>query len=125
MTKELILGLVADFSLFIGLIGIAVIIVGAMRGLYGYIFLHESNFHRVRLILGTHLVLGLDFLVGKDIIDTILLDTGEAFWEDLASLITVVIIRIVLTHFMLKEIHEIQEIEAKHEHIVGKHKKAK
>ncbi|NCP67067.1 DUF1622 domain-containing protein [bacterium] len=105
--NEIIFTLVEGLSLFIGSIGIGIIVIGAVKGLYHYIVTRdEHNFQHVRLVLGSHIILGLDFMVGKDIIDTILLDNGAEFWRDLAGLITVVSIRIILTHFMLKEVEQ-------------------
>ena len=105
--NEIIFTLVEGLSLFIGAIGISIIVIGAVKGLYHYaISRDEHNFQHVRLVLGSHIILGLDFMVGKDIIDTILLDSGSEFWRDLAGLITVVGIRIILTHFMLQEVNQ-------------------
>lgn len=107
--QELILRLVENLSMLIGVVGIGVILVGALKGLYYYLVTKdEHNFQHVRLVLGSHIILGLDFMVGKDIIDTMLLDSGAEFWRDLAGLITVVVIRIVLTHFMLQEIRDLK-----------------
>lgn len=101
-------------SLLIGATGISIIAIGAAKGLYHYVVTRdEHNFQHVRLVLASHTILGLDFLVGKDIIDTILLDSGSEFWRDLAGLITVVAIRIILTHFMLQEVRQIRINEAK------------
>lgn len=98
---------ISSFSLLIGVIGILIIVMGSLKGLYFYVLSRdEHNFQHVRLVLGSHIILGLDFMVGKDIIDTILLDSGNAFWQDIASLVTVVGIRIILTHFMLKEVKQ-------------------
>ncbi len=109
---EIIFTLVKGLSLFIGAIGIGIITIGSIKGLYHYVVTRdEHNFQHVRLVLGSHIILGLDFMVGKDIIDTILLDSGAEFWRDLAGLITVVAIRIILTHFMLKEVEQAQTNE--------------
>lgn len=110
--EEIIFAVVESLSLLIGAIGIAIIVIGCLKALYHYVVTREEhNFQHVRLVLGSHIILGLDFMVGKDIIDTVLLDSGEAFWQDLASLITVVTIRIILTHFMLKEVAEAEKEE--------------
>jgi len=105
--NEIIFTLVEGLSLFIGTIGIAIIAIGSIKALYHYVMTRdEHNFQHTRLVLSSHIILGLDFMVGKDIIDTVLLDRGAEFWQDLASLITVVGIRIILTHFMLKEVEQ-------------------
>jgi len=111
---QAIYAVVESLSLLIGAIGITIIAIGCLKGLYHYVITRdEHNFQHVRLVLGSHLILGLDFMVGKDIIDTILLDNGPEFWRDLAGLITVVAIRIILTHFMLKEVNQAKRSEAK------------
>lgn len=111
---QAIYAVVESLSLLIGAIGITIIAIGCLKGLYHYVITRdEHNFQHVRLVLGSHLILGLDFMVGKDIIDTILLDNGPEFWRDLAGLITVVAIRIILTHFMLKEVNQAKKAEAK------------
>ncbi len=112
--QEAIYTVVEALSLLIGAIGIGIIVIGAIKGLWHYVATRdEHNFQHTRLVLGSHIILGLDFMVGKDIIDTILLDNGPEFWRDLAGLITVVTIRIVLTHFMLKEVAEAEKEESK------------
>ena len=57
------------------------------------------------------MLLGLDFLVCKDLIDTLLLDSGAEFWRDLAGLSIIVCIRIVLSVLAQKEIHELERVK--------------
>ncbi len=113
--SEILFPFIEDLSLIIGMIGIFIIIIGAGKALYAFFMKPDTeDFQQVRLTLGAHVILGLDFLVGKDIIDTMLLDSGEwsQFWMDLTGLITVVTIRIVLNHFMLQEIQEIESFKS-------------
>lgn len=108
---EEILHIIRYVSFSIGLIGILVIIVGSVRGFYHYLLhLRQDNFAQIRYEVGSHIILGLDFLVGKDIIDTMLIDAHnpDKFWMDLAALVTVVTIRIILTYFIQKEIRELK-----------------
>lgn len=103
---------IENLSIMIGLVGILIIVMGAGKALYDFFTKPDTeDFQQVRLTLGAHVILGLDFLVGKDIIDTMLLNTNEwdQFWMELLSLIIVVVIRIVLNYFMLKEIQEIED----------------
>lgn len=104
--------LIGFISLLIGLFGIIVILIGAYKAIRRYI---ENpgceKFEGVRFLLARHLVVGLDFLVAKDVIDTFLLHTGDQFWHDLAALIVVVAVRIVLTHFMIKEMEDSSHVE--------------
>jgi uncharacterized membrane protein len=103
--------IIESVSFFIGLFGLGIILTGAVKAGRSYFSCPDGLFRRERKILAEYLILGLDFLVCKDVIDTLLLDTGARFWEDLAGLVTVVIVRIVLTHFMTKELHEIADEE--------------
>lgn len=107
---DILIAFVQSASFFIGLTGTTVIFIGSILGIYQYL-VPKYDIQSVRLTLGTHIILGLDFMVGKDIIDTMLLDGSDSeklFWMDLAGLFTVVIIRIVLTHFTSKELREIE-----------------
>lgn len=105
--------MIESVSFLIGLFGLVIILTGAVKAGRSYISCPDGLFRRERKILAEYLILGLDFLVCKDVIDTLLLDTGARFWEDLAGLVTVVIVRIVLTHFMTKELHDIVDEEKK------------
>lgn len=104
-------GLFALVATLLGVVGIAFIVIGACMGFWEYLTQGESQLSHIRVVLGSHLVLGLDFLVGKDIIDTLLVRGKETLFEDLAALITVVGIRIVLNHFLVRELAEIRREE--------------
>ena len=110
--QDLILEFIGNIAFTIGMVGVAIIIIGVLRGLYHYMqHLRENNFHCIRYEIGSHLILGLDFLVAKDILYTLLLDTNnfEKFWIDLTSLTTVIAIRIVLTVFLQKEMIDMNQ----------------
>lgn len=100
-----------SISFVIGLSGVIIICAGVIRALQFLVLHPKEAFPHCRLILGSHLVLGLDFFVGKDIIDTVLLPHGDIAYIDLATLIVVVTVRILMNHFLLKEIDEIKEEE--------------
>lgn len=105
--QEFAYEIIRHVSLTIGLIGMTIILIGSLRALGEYIRqCADKQHHDIRTTLGSHLVLGLDFLVGKDIIDTLLLlETNGVFWKSLAGLVTVVAVRIVLTHFLIRELN--------------------
>ena len=101
-----------DASLFIGTIigciGIFIIFIGSLRGLW--MFLRKSLFNDVllsdiRIELGHYLALGLEFLIGKDIIETL----AEPTWDHLGKLAVLVVLRIALTMFLAHEIKEVRE----------------
>ncbi len=110
--KTQLLSIIHEISFSIGLMGICIIMIGAARGIYHYLrSIRVQNFEKIRYEIGSHLILGLDFLVAKDVIDTLLINGNQdqRFWMDLVSLITVVFIRIILTYFIQKEIQNIRQ----------------
>ncbi len=101
--QAFIVEIIKNASFIIGLVGIFIILWGAIFGFWNFFKSAKSNFSASRLILSRHLVLGLDFLVAKDIISTFLME-GRETWIDLAQLLVVVGVRITLNHFLEKEI---------------------
>jgi uncharacterized membrane protein len=55
--------------------------------------------------MGQYLALGLEFLLGKDILESIINPT----WEGLGMLGSIVVIRTVITFFLERELKEIRE----------------
>ena len=104
---NILLLIIEYVSLFIWLIWVLIISIGAFKWFYEYLFNKHKHFREIRLTLWSHLILWLDFMVWKDIIDTLLLDKWIWFWEDLALLIVVVWVRIILTVMTQKEIDHI------------------
>ncbi len=105
-------GFIECLSLTVGFAGVLIIFSGVLRALWVIYIEKDRGFPHARLILGSHLVLGLDFFVGQDIIDTVVLrPQGEVEYIDLALLITVVGVRIILNYFLLRELYEIRKEE--------------
>lgn len=111
----------------IGFIGVIIMTYGALCGAFKFITSiaqHKNHLPQIRIELGKHLALGLEFLVGKDIIETIVHPT----WDDLGKLAAIVALRTIITLFLsweLKEaIHEIEE-EQEMNHLLAVHKKHK
>jgi len=102
---------IGAISEVIGLLAIAVIVIGVLKSSCIYCFKSRGKFIHVRAELGLHLLLALDFLIAKDIIDTFLVPTNSENWVSLLSLAGVVLIRIVMTHFLEKEVHHLWEDE--------------
>ncbi len=94
-------------TFFIGLTGIFVITLGTIKGLYS--FITRKTFWEIRIILVKHIMLGLDFLISRDIIETVILKSDTALWADLASLILIIVIRIVFSFFAEKELNELMD----------------
>jgi uncharacterized membrane protein len=67
----------------------------------------QSVLNYIRIDFGYYILLGLEFLIAADIIETILRPTNE----DLYSLAGIVIIRILLGYFLDREISQLKKEE--------------
>ncbi len=88
---------------FIGWIGVLVIAFGALRSLYQLFILiihKDFNTNPVRLQFGNSVILGLEFMVGADIIGSLI----EPDYYNLGLLAILVLIRTVLSYFLNKEL---------------------
>lgn len=68
---------------------------------------HMSNIGRARIIFGTYLLLGLEFLIASDILKSIL----EPTMDELITLGGVVVIRTVLSIFLNRELKELESTQ--------------
>ena len=92
----------------IGYIGVFVMAYGCLRAVYEFLMSgrrHDHKLPMIRVHLGKHLALGLEFLVGKDIIESIVHPT----WDDLGKLGAIIILRTVVTIFRSRELKEVEE----------------
>lgn len=72
--------------------------------------------NKIRLDFGYYILLGLEFLVAADIIETILKPTTE----ELIELGGIVAIRIILSFFLTKELNELKRKESSDESTIKK-----
>ena len=85
--------------------GVLIILWGGAQGLY-FFLKHEINrakldrIEKVRYILGNKMLIGLEFFLAGDILQTIITPT----WEDLGKLGALVVIRTILSFFLDREI---------------------
>ena len=90
-------------------IGIAVMVVGWVKAVYLLVYRwivdHKIPMWTIRIKLGHYLVLALEFLVAKDILESIVNPTTQG----LITLWAIVVIRTVLSYFLNKEIAEVKE----------------
>ena len=101
MALEYFLGIIRDC---IGMIGVAVISVGALKGVYQLIMLlvfKKFSENYIRLQFGNSVILGLEFMVGADIIGSL---TAPDYYN-LGLLGIIVIIRTILSYFLSIELH--------------------
>jgi len=67
-------------------------------------FVMETD--RIRMWLGSHLLLGLDLLIGADVVKTV----GGAEWDKVGILGAIVVIRVVLSHFLIQEMDHARKV---------------
>ena len=93
----------------IGFFGVAVMTYGALMAavhfLLATLYRHKNDLPRIRIEFGKHLALGLEFLVGKDIIESIV----RPSWDDLGKLAALIALRTAVTFMLSRELKEIQE----------------
>lgn len=90
----------------IGSLGVIVICIGAIRSLYQlFIFVKHGTFsaNYIRLQFGDSVILGLEFMVGADIIGSLVAPD----YYNLGLLAIIVIIRTILSYFLSKELREL------------------
>ena len=107
-----LLNVLEYISLGIGIIAVIVIIWGVIKGSVEVVRVELSkpsvrgekhiSLEKARYDIGTHLLLGLEFLIAADIIRTIV----KPSLEELAILGSIVVIRTVISYFLGKEIRQ-------------------
>ncbi len=111
---ELLVGFVELVAPWIEAIGIAVVLWGAIEGLFRLLLRVRSTLVRepqpapishIRSAIGEKTALGLDFFLAGDIIQTIVIPS----WESLAMLGGIVVIRTVIAFFLNKDLRELHE----------------
>lgn len=88
---------------FVASIGVLVIVIGAIRSIYQLVnlILHKNfNTNYIRLQFGNSVILGLEFMVGADIIGSLV----EPDYYNLGLLAILVIIRTILSYFLNLEL---------------------
>jgi uncharacterized membrane protein len=111
---QLLIDLVEIAVPWIEMLGIAVVLWGAIEGLIGLLMRIKTVLFReaqpvpishIRVAIGEKTALGLDFFLAGDIIQTIMVPT----WESLAILGGIVVIRTIIAFFLNKDLRELAE----------------
>lgn len=92
----------------IGYIGVAIMTYGGLKSAIRFIISSirkKNHLPYIRIELGKHLSLGLEFLVGKDIIESII----RPSWDDLGKLAAIIALRTAVTLILSWEIKEIRK----------------
>lgn len=95
-------------AVLVGYCGIFIIVLGCLKGmllLVRKLLQNERSLASIRMEVGQYLVLGLEFLVGKDIVESLIRPT----WDDLGKLAFIILLRTALTFFLAKEMQEARE----------------
>lgn len=99
--------IIDDISLLISLVSIAVIVYGTVLAVFQFIkhtiTKKDPGIRKIRVDFGGYLLLGLELLIGADIIKTII----EPTYEELIILGGIVVIRTILSVFLNKEIKDL------------------
>ena len=118
--QTLMLDILNALVTLINLMGVAVVVWGFFVAAFAFIklklhhhspqyFLEKAN--KIRAILGTYILFGLEFMIAADIIHTFIRPSQE----DLIVLGTIVAIRTVISYFLGREVDE-----ARHEQRAAK-----
>ncbi|MGE0206951.1 MAG: DUF1622 domain-containing protein [Candidatus Babeliales bacterium] len=97
---------------FIAAVGVAVITVGALRSLYQLFRLvvyEDITSNTIRLEFGNSVILGLEFMVGADIVGSLV----EPDYYNLGLLAIIVLIRTVLSYFLNAELEALSPRQRK------------
>ncbi len=94
-------------SFIISLIGVIIIIIGVLRGLWEFLHCQYNSFRNndrvplddIRYDLGRYLLLGLEFFIAADVVHTVIQPT----LEEVAVLAAIVIIRTIISYFLTRE----------------------
>lgn len=99
-------------KLSISTFGTATILIGAVIAIYRYILFRfviptiKENLRNIRLDFARTIILGLEFFIASDVIET----TISPDFQSLGILCILVIIRIILNLSLHKEVKELSEI---------------
>ncbi len=112
--KEIILEILGTISFIISVLSLLIVIFGTIKGIIRFIIneikteaknFTTSNIRIIRVECGSYLLLGLEFLICADIIETVV----HPDLKEMALLAGTVIIRILLSFFLNREISELKE----------------
>lgn len=109
MSVELLHHVIMVVFYTVSLVGVAVVVWGVAEAVWRFFSLKfalklpharvVATTARIRERLGAHLLLGLDIFIGADIIKSVVTPS----WENIAMLGAIVLIRIVMSYFLERE----------------------
>ncbi len=116
MIPDIIINLIQWLATIVGIIGVTVITIGAFTAIIRYfvgIFskhisgekIARRHIDPIRVEFGRYITFGLEFLIARDLLDTIF----TSGWSRLGELLLLVIIRTIISYFLLYEIQKLEE----------------
>lgn len=98
--------IIANIALYIGYVGILIVIYGSVGSFLKFLYYlpsghPEREFSQIRHYLMLYLTVGLDFLIAKDVILTLAIEREG--YAGLIQLLLIVSIRIILSYFIHME----------------------
>lgn len=104
---ESIIGVI---TLLFGIAGAIIIVVGAIIAVFHLFQLIGKDTHKerfialdsIRLEMGKYIVLGIEFFIGRDVIQSILVPS----WNEIGMLFALIVMRTILSYFLTKEIQQ-------------------
>jgi uncharacterized membrane protein len=106
--ENFILDIVLFISYFLGFLGVLMITLGSIKTIILFFKIKHNFFVVMIQTFNKYLILGLDFFVGKDLIDILLIDTKDDFYKEIILIFTVVFIRLILTLMAERELKDIK-----------------
>ena len=108
-----IVDLLIKISEILNIVGVAIIVLGLGYSLYHFFAEftwkksphHNWNLAKLRIEIGSSIVLGMDFMVSADVITSIIL---PGYWE-IGQLAILVTIRIILSYFLNQELQALTD----------------
>lgn len=102
--KDIIYGV----SFFLGIVGGIIIVIGAFVAIFRLFQLvglknKQKKFITLDLVrqeMGRYIVLGLEFFIGKDVLQSIFVPS----WNDIGMLFALIVMRTILSYFLNRDI---------------------
>jgi uncharacterized membrane protein len=109
-------------TLIIGLAGGLIVVVGLLHAssllIKFWLYRHRHDMEAIRLDairldLGRYIIVGLEFFIAKDIIESLITPS----WSEIGMLAVIVSVRTLLSYFLSKELHQIETRKIEHRRI--------
>jgi len=107
---------IEKIALGVAYIGVFIVLLGVLGTFFKFLYYlpsghPEREFSEIRHFMMLYLTLGLDFLIAKDIMLTLLIERGEGYTE-LFQLLIIIAIRIILSYFIHMEDSFLQKFKS-------------